>query len=204
MKKLQLFIDFDEVMVNSIDSVLLILNKRYSANYSYRDCRRWDFTDLFSEITKEEITECFESDEFWEALTFKDSLLNFLNELRVFYNIVIVSRGTKLNLEKKEKWLKEHLDVPYKFVPVRENESKGIIDMDGGVQIDDNQFNLAETNATYKILFWGGDCFTDWNDRWDGVVMDSFSNETILNALTSIVLLQDGYLQDEPFSEKKM
>ena len=62
MNKLNLFIDFDEVLVDSIRSILLILNPRYGTDFKPDDCTRWDFKDLFPDITPDEVEKCFESE----------------------------------------------------------------------------------------------------------------------------------------------
>ena len=54
-KKLNLFIDFDEVLTDSIRSILLTLNPRYGTDFKPSDCTQWDFKDLFPDITPDEI-----------------------------------------------------------------------------------------------------------------------------------------------------
>lgn len=199
-KKLNLFIDFDEVLVDSIISILLILNPRYGTDFKPDDCTRWDFKDLFPDITPDEVEKCFESDEFWNSLRFKtvgQNVLDFLDKLKPYYNIIIVSKGTETNLKKKKQWLIDNMPIPYSFIPIGLDGSKGDIDMAGGVHIDDNQYYLNESNATYKILFRNATDVTDWNDKWRGYWFESFYDDDTISILIWLGLLQNGYLKED-------
>lgn len=200
MNKLNLFMDFDEVLVDSIRSILLILNPRYGTDFKPDDCTQWDFRDLFPDITPDEVEKCFESDEFWGTLRFKtvgQNVLDFLDKLKSYYNIVIVSKGTETNLKKKRQWLIDNMPIPYSFIPIGLDGSKGDIDMAGGVHIDDNQYYLNESNATYKILFYNATCETDWNNEWGGYWFRSFYDYDTIGMLISLALLQNGYLKED-------
>lgn len=200
MNKLNLFIDFDEVLVDSIRSILLILNPRYGTDFKPDDCTRWDFKDLFPDITSDEVEKCFESDEFWGTLRFKavgQNVLDFLDKLKSYYNIVIVSKGTETNLKKKKQWLMDNMPIPYSFIPIGLDGSKGDIDMAGGVHIDDNQYYLNESNATYKLLFANIPYITDWNNEWEGEMFNSFYDLCVIDALRMIVGLQNGHLKED-------
>lgn len=200
MNKLNLFIDFDEVLVDSIRSILLILNSRYGTDFKPNDCTQWDFKDLFPDVTPNEVEKCFESDEFWNSLKFKtvgQNVLDFLDELKLYYNIVVVSKGTEINLKKKKQWLMDNMPIPYSFIPIETNGSKGDIDMTGGVHIDDNQYYLNESNATYKILFRNTVCTTDWNDKWKGYWFKSFYDDDTACMLMCLVVTQNGRLKED-------
>lgn len=200
MNKLNLFIDFDEVLVDSIKSILLILNPRYGTNFKPDDCTRWDFRDLFPDITLDEVEKCFESDEFWGTLRFKtagQNVLDFLDKLKPYYNIVIVSKGTETNLKKKKQWLTDNMPIPYSFIPIELDGSKGEVNMAGGVHIDDNQYYLNESNATYKLLFANTLHTTNWNNEWEGKMFNSFYDLHVIDALRMIVGLQNGHLKED-------
>lgn len=197
MNKLNLFIDFDEVLVDSIRSILLILNPRYGTDFKPDDCTRWDFKDLFPDITPDEVKKCFESDEFWGTLRFKTTgqhVLDFLDKLKPCYNIVIVSKGTETNLKKKRQWLMDNMPISYIFIPIGLDGSKGEINMAGGVHIDDNQYYLNESNATYKLLFANTPHTTNWNNEWEGEMFNSFYDLRVIDALKMIVEFQNGHL----------
>lgn len=200
MNKLNLFIDFDEVLVDSIRSILLILNPRYGTDFKTSDCTQWDFKDLFPDITLNEVEKCFESDEFWGTLRFKtigQNVLDFLDKLKPYYNIVIVSKGTETNLKKKRQWLMDNMPISYIFIPIGLDGSKGEINMAGGVHIDDNQYYLNESNATYKLLFANTLHITDWNNKWIGYWFESFYDDDTISMLICLGLLQNGYLKED-------
>lgn len=202
MNKLNLFMDFDEVLVDSIRSILLILNPRYGTDFKPDDCTRWDFKDLFPDITSDEVEKCFESDEFWDSLRFKTSgqnVLDFLDKLKSYYNIIVVSKGTETNLRKKKQWLIDNMPIPYNFIPIGLDGSKGDIDMAGGVHIDDNQYYLNESNATYKLLFANTPYITDWNNEWEGEIFNSFYDLRVMDTLKMIVGFQNGNLKEDGY-----
>lgn len=202
MNKLNLFIDFDEVLVDSIRSILLILNPRYGTDFKPSDCTQWDFKDLFPNITPDEVEKCFESDEFWDSLRFKtvgQNVLDFLDKLKPYYNIIIISKGTEINLKKKRQWLMDNMPIPYSFIPIGLDGSKGDIDMTGGVHIDDNQYYLNESNATYKILFANTPYITDWNNEWEGEIFNSFYDLRVMDTLKMIVGFQNGNLKEDGY-----
>ena len=92
-----------------------------------------------------------ESDDFYNELEFKPFVLNVLSKYKDYYNLVIVSKGTPLNLEKKQTWLKEHMPFEYKFVGVNNwSHDKRDVDMSNGIQIDDS-YSCLKTNADISL-----------------------------------------------------
>lgn len=166
------YMDFDEVLVNSIDSVLVTLNRRYNKNFKANDIYKWDFTDRF-ETTLDEIEEIFSSEEFFENLTWKKDAKEFLQKLYDENNVTIVTKGTRMNLLLKQKWLKDQGFENIDFIGLDHTQSKGEVDMSDGFLIDDNEQNLYECNAKYKILF---ENFPnrDWNSTWKGLRAKTF------------------------------
>ena len=68
------------------------------------------------------------------------------------YEWIFITKGTRKNLELKERFLRESLPTlnNVKYIGI-ENEDKKNYDMKNGIQVDDNINNL-NTNARYKIL----------------------------------------------------
>lgn len=168
---MNLYVDFDDTLVNSSDVVVDILNKRYKMRMDCKGYRKYNFTDLFPKLTKEELKEIFESDEFFNSLKIYEDCLSTLLS---FYSktkqpTTFVTHGTDINLYKKEKYLDiSPIEFQYTFIGLSnekdKNEfsnfkSKKSVDMKNGIFIDDNIKNLKESNASIKILF------KDWKEK---------------------------------------
>lgn len=171
--KPMLVLDFDEVIVNSITSILTILNKKFKTNFQATDVKKWDFSDVFPQVSPEEIESYFETQEFWDNLTFKPDALYVMNKLNNLYDILILSKGTKINLEKKHKWIYQNikhgnLPTPVLFYGIGLNESKSAISLEDSILIDDSQLYLNESNAGTPILYENYPN-TEWNNSWEGL-----------------------------------
>ncbi len=167
------YLDMDEVLTESIESVLVTLNRRYNKNFKANDIYNWDFTDRFPETTLEEIEEIFSSEEFFENLTWKKDAKEFLQKLYNENNVTIVTKGSRMNLLLKRKWLKEQEFENIDFIGLDHSQSKGEVDMSDGYFVDDNEDNLYESNAKYKILFENYPN-KSWNSTWSGLRAKTF------------------------------
>lgn len=148
------YVDFDNTIVESNKKIIEILNNKYHTFKTEDDLFDYNYNSIYP-ITTQEKKELFESDEFYNGLEFKPGFLNVLNTYNSIYNFVIVSKGTRLNLEKKKKWIKNNLGENFQFIGLEmgdRNFNKNKIDMEGSIQIDDI-FDCLKTNAMLKILY---------------------------------------------------
>ena len=146
-----IYLDFDNTIVESNKRVIDILNNRYNLSKTESDLNDYHFNSIYPITVKEKLA-IVESDEFYDNLKFKPGVLEVLNKYFAFYNIIIVSKGTKNNLLKKEKWIKSHLPFNFKFIGLKGQSLNKKIDMKNSIQIDDN-LKCLETNASLKILY---------------------------------------------------
>lgn len=175
VKKQTVFLDIDDVILNSSEVVIEILNKRYNITPP-KDCsniKDWGFKSIVRSLNIKEVEEIFESDEFWDNVKVSEDFLNIweTHQLRTGYDWATVSVGTIDNLKKKEKFLSTYMDFRMEdekvdiedqynrpiFYGIELNDwcsgevEKNIIDMSNGIQIDDKYINL-NTNAKLKVL----------------------------------------------------
>lgn len=136
------YVDFNNTIVESNRKILEILNERNDTLKTEEE---------FNSIGDKEKVEIFESDAFYNGLEFKPGVLDVLNKYNAIYDFVIVSGGTKKNLEKIEAWIRAHLGEGIKFLGL-ENFNKKKINMENAIQVDD-MFNCLKTNAMVKILY---------------------------------------------------
>lgn len=165
--KQNVFWDVDDVVLASSEAIVNILNEtelkpRGLKPKTYADCKDWNYKSIWQGMTNERTLELFESDEFWSTVKIHQKFYKMIDSgLLDNYNTIFVTKGTEINLQKKEAYLQKNLMdrepyFQYQFIGMSEPESKGQVDMEGGIQIDDVFSNLICTNARIKILMQNG------------------------------------------------
>lgn len=176
MQKRNLFIDVDDVVLNSSKAVINIFNKKFnlSPEKSFEDISVWSCKSICEDITKKDIIEAFESDEFWDSVTINEYFKNLINNkvIEKYCKICFSTRGTEKNLKKKRIMLTKFMEdnalknLEWEFIGIdtkiySEDHGKKHVNMKHGIQIDDN-INYLNTNADVKILVTNG-IETDYN-----------------------------------------
>lgn len=170
MDKIDLYLDFDSTLVQSISAIISMVNEDRNTNYEHIKVNQWNFGNVVP-LTNEEVEKYFEDDRFFERLELFDNVVDVLEKNSKYYNYIILTKGSKLNLEKKEKWVKENLPIVDKFIGLIYNDSmdKSNVNMyENSVHIDDVTECLTTSKAKYKIMFKEkerGEC--SWNRNWD-------------------------------------
>lgn len=168
MKKI--FIDFDNVIVNSTYVVTKILNKKYNKNVEWEDIRSYDFSDKFPETNKNEILEIFNSDEFFmlakQSIYFNSKKV--IEKLSKDFDVFILTIGTPMNIKLKIDFLKENFPFISKYIMILMDNvkmDKSIINMrKEDIIIDDVYSNIESSSAGNRILFSYGGIQTEWNE----------------------------------------
>lgn len=169
--KPNLFIDFDSTLVDSIETFCEVYNVLYSFHpdfipADYAKIQRWDFKDICPLI--DDVNEIFSSPIFFALLDFFEDAKEVIKQLNEKYNIIICSIGTPENIALKAIWLKKNLPFVHNYILIHNKGNimnKSIINMEGGIIIDDVASNLESSNASRKICF--GQVYP-WNERWQG------------------------------------
>ena len=175
MAKQNLFIDFDSTITNSIKSFCETYNVLYKDKVGfvpadYKNIKSYDFSCVCPLLkTQEQRKEIWEDHNFFSLLEFinkdtKDVLIK-LNEK---YNITVVSIGTLINIVLKAAWSSIYLPFINNYVLIKNancKTDKSMVNMEGGILIDDMPPNLEGSNAKEKILF--GKIYY-WNKNWKG------------------------------------
>ena len=175
---MKIYLDVDNVVLNSIKASVSILNDIYGNNVDYHDVHKWDYKDVFPNLSQEAILESFGSPEFFERVEINYWCKQFiLNRLSYGDDIVFFTKGTPESIQRKAEYLEAQMPFfsdKCKFIGIPINDSKGKIDLSGCCLIDDNQLNLIESNADIKILFMQDSQKGDWNDGWEGLYCKDF------------------------------
>jgi len=173
--KYNLFLDFDDCIVNSSKAYCDAYDMRYKhvAGYkpaNYLNNKRWDFGEECP-LAIDRIDDMFASFEFFHVLEFMPDAYEVLEELNEKYKIIIASVGTYGNISRKSLFIKEKLPfIKNSVLLVNDGVKmdKGIVNMNvnnkyESIFIDDVYSNLKTSNANSKICF--GE-IKDWNIKW--------------------------------------
>lgn len=160
-----MYIDIDNTIVNFTKQAVKKFNELCGTNKKYEDVVKYDFTDLFPDLTQEKKRDIYLNN-FYEGIEKYENLDEALKQINKMFKIVFVTRGTKNSLQEKEEWLKNNLDktIKYKFIGLPLEADKSSIDMKKGIIIDDQVDMLKSSNADMKILYADKRIETEWND----------------------------------------
>ena len=119
-----------------------------------------------------------------------ESSIDDENGLFNSYNWILVTKGNKLNLEKKFEFIFSNpFFEKYKdsigYYGLTLAEDKSVVHMVSGIQIDDNYHNLKNTDADLKILV-KNDCDTDYN-MMTKTTKDNLQNLYITDNIEQVV-----------------
>ena len=149
----KLYIDIDDVILNTGETFIDFYCKKNNINKTFSDLKDYNFRSIDRNIDKKEFFNYIETDDFFNKVKINEDFINFYTNNTDQYVWYFVTQGTTKILDKKRELLfskLENTDNIY-FIGVKDNKDKLSIDMSNGIQVDDYYNNLY-TNAKYKIL----------------------------------------------------
>lgn len=188
--KPKLFLDFDNVIVNS-DKVIFNMYDKYYGHldnqfHTTSRSNNWDYSADLPKVHENNknpqsiIISFYKSDEFFNKLTITKEDKEFLKALNDKFQIFICSNGTQENISKKLEWCNGNIPFienviglqldPFKF-------GKETINMSNGILVDDKKKNLATSNASVKIHYHRG------SSRTLKTLVDRIQKETGIKVL---------------------
>lgn len=161
--KQKIYWDVDDVILNTTDTMVELINKKYRIPNNLQprtreECKDWCFKGLWRPLTDEQQMELFESSEFWDTVTIKPEFYDIVKSgILDRYDNIFVTKGSIYNLFRKKEFLYNEVDIKdvfknFSYIGIANEEDKASIDMNNGIQIDDNYSNLKNTKAKIKIL----------------------------------------------------
>lgn len=169
-----IYLDIDGVLIHSCQAICDILNEKQGTDFKGNQIFTWNFKEACPNLTDKDIEDMFADPIFFQYVEWMDGAKTFLNKHK--NNTMLLTKGTKENIRLKRIFFKE-FDIS--IIGFSFNESKGLVNMQGGLFIDDCTKNLNETNATYKIQFIeyddGMNNKREWIKGWDGIKMSKWS-----------------------------
>ena len=110
-KKIKLFIDADDTILESSKAFIEILNERFNISppKTYEDLKDWCYRSIYHFCTKDIINEIYDSDIFFEKVKINEIFKNFYNEHENDFEWFIVTKGHPKNIEQKKKYFRKHI-----------------------------------------------------------------------------------------------
>ena len=191
-----IFLDIDDVVLLSSKAIIKMLDKLYPDSKKDEELKDWGFKSINRKVTKELVGRLFDSEDFFQLVEFNNSLISALesteqeeNGLFNSYNWVLVTKGSEQNLERKFKLVFNHsffskhkMEIGYYGLEMQESKAK--VRMFSGIQIDDNYWNLLDTDASLKILL-KNDIDTNYNSIYQ--TKDNLQNLYIANNMEDVI-----------------
>lgn len=133
-----LFLDVDDVVINTAETLIQILNEQFHSTLTTDDIKEWNFSTVLTKLnshieakllkepefkiqlekqnvklplTKTFILNIAESGEFWSKVAFKEDFYCLFMNMMTKYDIYFISSGTEKNLSIKENWLSSNLNL---------------------------------------------------------------------------------------------
>ena len=163
LEKQKIVLDFDDTLVKSSEQIIQMLNQKYNLNKTIEDLKDWGYSSIYPNITSQEVTELYASEEFFKKVSWNEGARLFLLEFKKHYNYIVCSKGSKKNLKLKKDFLIEWFDnlgiKDWEFIGLETNDdtdynlNKSMVNFsDCLFALDDNVNALLSINTPKKIL----------------------------------------------------
>ena len=174
---MNIFLDMDNTIANSQKAFINTYCIKHNLPFTQEYTERWDFTEVLPNITKEETMEIFTSDLYFFLLKPLEGAEECVKTMTYFGDTVYIVTLCHPNiLQKKQEWLSKYFPTANYIPIVSKVHDKSIINMKGGIFVDDRPDVLLGSNADTKIMFkCNGEC--DWQQGWNGKYMNEWSLE---------------------------
>lgn len=175
---MRILVDLDDVLINTGEAWVDVLNERHGTTVKYSDITEWDITKFFPSLTRNEVFEPLSDGSVWSRVSPIDGARDTLERLILEGNDVYIVTSSHLETIGK-KWT----DVIQKFFPIIDvskvivTEHKQMIM--GDVLVDDAPFNFYGYPRYFGILF--DKPHNAWCDIKDSVGLGFASNARAKN-----------------------
>ena len=168
MDKINLFLDFDGVIVDSLDAACETYNHLFQNFDEFvpaqaDKCKRYDMADVCP-LCNGSPAILFSQQHFFDVLKpTQEDVCSYLDMISEYYNIIVTSLGTTKNVQKKTEWIEKNLPmIKQSIMLVGDFADKNNVNMTRSVIVDDVSRNLHISNAAYRIVFGKT---KPWNDN---------------------------------------
>lgn len=181
-KRWKLFLDFDEVVADTSSAICKYYNMWCKDREGFvpavpQKLYDWKFTDQCPLFTDNERQMIFGELYLFNNLKPMHGATEAIERLSKHFDIVIATIGTLANISHKVEWFRDHHEIKKnvsQFIYISNmwmDMNKEIVNMKGGIFLDDNTNNLRSSNADYKFIFgrvtnWNNDAGLDFRRMW--------------------------------------
>jgi 5'(3')-deoxyribonucleotidase len=167
MKKLKIFIDFDEVIADTSQAICDYYNNNYYHREGFQEAiienmMEYDFTDACPLMTRAERMFMFDNPKFFGYLKPKDNVHYALRN--PYFEKILCTTASLENTRLKTKWLREY-EIPIdNHIFLSHGVPKSVLKMEkDSVFVDDHHDNINTVSAGFRIPFgrrtnWNKDC----------------------------------------------
>jgi 5'(3')-deoxyribonucleotidase len=167
MDKQKIFMDIDGTIINSYKALCYVYNNTYSNHKDFKPAQ-WYLIERYDAKCQcpliSNILELFDNPLFFENAEFLcGNTYDVLKKVNEKYDVIPTSIGTFTNLSMKAKWIRDNIPFIKQCILLNNGANtmnKGIVNMKGGIIVDDVLSNLESSNADFKIIM--GDEY-EWN-----------------------------------------
>ena len=190
---IKLFVDFDEVLVQTSDSFCKVYNYFYSKATGFKPAYAnmvdtYDFINACPLLKgdREKINDIFGERLLFENLEPMPNAIEVLKKYSDKFEIIICTIGHKENIILKTQHIGKHFPFIKKKILLEFNDvemDKSLVNMQGAIFIDDHQRNLQSSNAKLPIAFGNHGWCKDWKgvrvNNW--LEVDKILEDALLN-----------------------
>lgn len=176
MKKLTVLVDLDDTVWNLSEPWIDTLNTTYGTNVQAGDCRDWDLTKLFPNLSRNQIYAPLHTEELWQNVMPLPGAEEYLKKMiHDGHDIAILTASHPDTIHLKMKIFNRYFSfIPWKNVIIASRKQL----VRGDILIDDAPHNLvcgeyagilftAPHNRNYDAIYHGFLRADDWEDVYD-------------------------------------
>lgn len=166
-----IYLDVDGVLIHSCQAICDIINEIQGTNFTGDEVLSWNFYEICPNLTDKDVEKMFADPIFFQHVKWINGALEFIERYK--NRIIIVTKGTKENIDLKKEFFKEYNFDFITFIGLTLTESKGDLKMSNNLFIDDCTNNLNVSDAKHKIMFkeYKDSREREWQKDWNGLVM---------------------------------
>lgn len=143
-ENINVFVDFDDVLVPTLEKTLEKYNSINGTNWSLEDIDDWNIDKKIPNF----ISYFYEVD--YENIEQKRNSVQWIREINKYYNVFIATASDSYTFLAKEKWLRKNMPfIPWKNIMCIRDKSH----LSGHVLIDDGAHNIKDCNCNMKVLY---------------------------------------------------
>lgn len=149
MKKLQIILDSDEVIVQNIDLLLEKYNGEYGTDLKRDELHEWDLTTVQKEGTN--ILKYFNEPGFFRHLPLMKDAQKIIKQLiEDGHDVVIATSSPKSGILDKIEFFEEYFPfIPFsQVIPITRKDL-----LKGDIMLDDAPHNLEVSSCRYPVIF---------------------------------------------------